>query len=318
MTAAPPAQPAADPALACVRCGYCLTGLADDGACPECAVPIAASYRAVTCAFASPARLRATRRATTVLGITLVLGYAGNAWSMLQWVPSWLLSLMSSDPVAYASIMALMFSGVQFLMLWGWWSVASHDPTVNKRASAPWPNRLLRWTVPTSLAATLFLLFWTFWSAGSTRAPTKFDNILAIAWIVAIAITSLLGALQLWMGATILFHIRRTWKSDPLASLKRAGPRGRWMHLVFGAAFLTVLIDDSNSIVQYTQLFLYGSLAGFARELRIVAGARTAADLLTPPLFLVILLLARRTLTTALRDLRTQLAPATTPAGSTP
>lgn len=315
MTAAPPVQPAADPALACVRCGYSLTGLAESGACPECAVPIAASHRAVTCAFASPARLRATRRATTAFAIAITLGLAGTVLRYTQWFPGPLLSLAYTNPWLYGAMVTLLIAAVHCLALWGWWTLARKDPTVPPSARAPWAHRALCWTVPISLLLVLLsaTASFLFVSRGAVVAQS-----LTTLWFVCAGVGQILRALQLWIGAALLYGIRRAWAARPAVPVGRVGPAGFWIHLVLGAAFLLVTVDTVQRTSLYIQVIQTVGGVVSTSNAAFIAAARNAADLITPPLFLLILFLARSALSAALRDLRTQLAPASTPAGSTP
>ena len=186
MTAAPPIQPAADPEVLCLRCGYSLTGLADDGACPECAVPIADSRHAALSGFASPARLAATRRATTLLTIALMLEYAAIVSFRIGAPPNWLIHVMSTNPYISRSVFTLLVTGAQVVVLWGWWSLAKNDPTVAGRAAAPLPNRLLVWSVPVLLTIVLFQAVHSFWGIGSTRPPRRLDTNLSIVGIICL------------------------------------------------------------------------------------------------------------------------------------
>ncbi len=55
--------------LHCVRCGYHLRGLAEDGTCPECGTAVARSMRGDLLSAADPAWLRRIYRGQLYIGI---------------------------------------------------------------------------------------------------------------------------------------------------------------------------------------------------------------------------------------------------------
>jgi hypothetical protein len=116
------------PRIHCVTCGYDLAGLDDDGACPECATPVARSIRGDGLAFADPAYLRTLDRGLGMVrwSVALVLiTWIGGLLALVAismiglWnVPSW---------VEEAIVGGLLFAAMVLYAI-GWWVATVADP----------------------------------------------------------------------------------------------------------------------------------------------------------------------------------------------
>lgn len=130
--------------LACIRCGYNLSGLADDGCCPECSESIAESHRLSL--HAAPPRFRRGLRIAAILALTSI-PLIGVQFSMT--FITWLRYAMAGGSF-WSTSRVLLYGpwaiGLAVNLLWliAIWLATTPTPAIDARAASRRLRRALR------------------------------------------------------------------------------------------------------------------------------------------------------------------------------
>lgn len=138
----------------CYRCGYALTGLPVDGACPECATDVALSLREPWLSNTSNEYLKTIKR-----GLSFVLN------GILLQIVFFILTAISSVAFAFGAValvplFALSQLGISILILAGYWLYTQPDPGQMAFEASDSARKIVRWVVAIQAATSLagFLL----------------------------------------------------------------------------------------------------------------------------------------------------------------
>jgi len=135
--------------LPCLKCGYNLRTLLDDGQCPECGTSIHESARLAWLCQHDPVWLRRLGRSTVWIGIAMVCVALILSLSLLAWTP-W----RPPDEAAVVLLPLLVAGTVAGLI--GFWQITA--PHRGGEISRLRVRRVARWTMAAGLAGFLVVL----------------------------------------------------------------------------------------------------------------------------------------------------------------
>ncbi len=210
-------------AIACLKCGYELSGLATDGVCPECACPVARSLESRTwLRAADPEWLRRVIRGVKCLAISHLLVAIGLAWLLVMMVALPLAMWLSPEDAApriagYLGVgfsLSLAAGGVVWAgltVVGSWWASA---PAQTPYGVGPWR----RWVWRLGAVAVVFhggltvsrLVEWT-----GLPAWLKFVSLAVSQGLIVCFLSAMIGALQLLERQTesMTPHLARTHRN---------------------------------------------------------------------------------------------------------
>ncbi len=288
--------------LVCVHCGYTLTGLAESGACPECATQIERTIRTRSGGLAAPEHLQAARKATTlvVLAVCLAALNVGAPFALNE--APFLTSLTFTYFELFFCFLILLNAAAMLTWLGASWRLAMYDPTAVS-IIRPVLHRAIRWTVLASLALLYFVLAYLVvlppFALESSLWTTRAFDVLSSLSLATNFVQPVLIALQAWGCSALMIRILRA--VQPSGRPPRAA-----VLCAHGLMFTTVAIALADSVAQawfWLVLRRTGQASAFATpisdvtsELTPIAGA--AAGLV----LLLLAIVSRRAIGIALRE----------------
>lgn len=251
---------------ACIGCGYDLTGLARDAACPECGTPVARSY--------APDRLENRSGAYLAqLSSGLKFVIAGTLCSLgviLLTIPAFIVAeaVWSSSDAAervvrfVGEVLGLLCSAAVLL---GWWWITTPDPARVGTDLDVAPRRIVRTTVLIQIAGEVL-------GAATTGLSVSIPSLEA-----SVGMESLLGAVSLvaaiaWAVQFFAAMLYIRWLARRIPD---PGLEGRAKQLTWLGPVLFVLGWPCLGIGPLIALILYlGLLVGLRRTVvRVLASA---------------------------------------------
>ncbi|MFG0285205.1 MAG: hypothetical protein ACF8R7_12345 [Phycisphaerales bacterium JB039] len=146
----PPGLPVSRPDLnqddvACLRCGYNLRGLRQDGVCPECGTAVARSLEGDLLVYSSPDYTASLHR-----GVALIL--AAIIAQILVMVASFAMAFTvglggAGGAGAAEALLQLLSLGASIAMVAGWWLFSAPDPGMLSTDKGDTPRKIVRITV---------------------------------------------------------------------------------------------------------------------------------------------------------------------------
>lgn len=218
MTAAPPTRPATGAPLLCAHCGYALLGLAETGACPECATPVRISVAAQRGRFPAAQHLPAAHRSLSLL----LLSTIGAAVLLLATFASFF-AVPSNWHLPYAGA-AL---GVAWLLWHGaWWRLAASDPTLPSDSPRSRDHTVVR---VVAVLSVLWLLAFAAFATMTLAAPFRGISLPLTSRTILYSAPVLLAAAQVWAGSRLLARYtiprrrgNRPFRRPDLPALRRS------------------------------------------------------------------------------------------------
>ncbi len=189
--------------VACIRCGYALTGLPVAGACPECGVPVARSLSDDRIADADPAWLDTVHRGLWLLAFgpisAIVAGVAALGTVIVRDATSSLPAWNEAREllrIAGDGLMVLMLLGLAAGAVGGV-LVTTTEPRDAERHALDDPRLVARWGL---MASVLVMIGWF---VGSPWVPMSIADVVErLAWGLAVAGTGFgLAGLHAWFRA---------------------------------------------------------------------------------------------------------------------
>ncbi|MEM7227597.1 MAG: hypothetical protein AAF432_02165 [Planctomycetota bacterium] len=144
----------------CLRCGYALTGLDLDGACPECGTPVTRSLQGNLLHFSDPAYVRKLRAGllVVVIGIVidmllLITNIAFGSFIAFQTGSG---ASLNASVQIFEAISTILEAAIAIALIFGWWTFSAPDPAFLGRESGNVARRIVRITA-IIIAITLFV-----------------------------------------------------------------------------------------------------------------------------------------------------------------
>lgn len=228
--------------LACVACGYALRGLPQDGACPECGEPIAASLEVLRRWGGSPAALRDKARglrwARLSLGLTAVVMAS----------PALLLLLLAVAPLAIVIMVAWPLVA---LVEQGTWVYAVALMTRSEFAADDRPKTAARLALSgawVNLGVVLAMGGWLLVAAVMGRdGESLLWGLLSLPVIRGLTVLALLGVVTGWAPGR---------RDGSIRSLRWCGVAAAGCGLLFSLSWLAVFQDRAPLLAATVMLWI--------------------------------------------------------------
>ena len=245
---APPTSPqeARGPNLAhhdipCLRCGYNLRGLSEDGVCPECGAPVARSLVGDLLVYSSPDYKASLHRGVALIlmaiiaEILLVVASVGVAVTAGMGV--------AGSMGALPALLQVASLAASIALVAGWWMFSAPDPAMLGSKKGDTPRKIVRIVLVIQLASTLV-------STAAQTVPASLNNPLNAGLVYGLGIASTIAFIVGFFAQ--MLYVK--WLAPRLPServFKRAGTLLWLGPVLYTVGALLLLLGPLIALVLY-------------------------------------------------------------------